>query len=256
MSETDWERLLVRTWSLKTADIEGVEALLLAILGFRRLNFDKGNLCSVISRDHIKHALGRAAHRIDQLLAQNPSGLTLRQITHEILASPNVQQLNAQKIRILLRSKRNLRCTGGAYYLQPVLSRPDQYYEILKKAGRPLHYHEIARRLRQMGYPGRLVGRSVTNRLCADARFNPVSMTGFWALAEWEHVETRSIADIAFEEIKQADRPLDAGELYRRINNKRPARRDSLRGMLSRDARFERPQPGIWALKTQNTEPR
>jgi hypothetical protein len=57
--------------------------------------------------------------------------------------------------------------------------------------------------------------------LSASRRFVPVGRTGYWALREWQDVETRTVSDMAAELLESSPRPLRGTELYRLIKLRR-----------------------------------
>jgi len=86
--------------------------------------------------------------------------------------------------------------------------------QILKKAGHPLHYTEITKRLLpQFRLVGMTPHQTVRSRLATDARFKRVA-EGVYALAEWrEYPATRFAKDIAYDVLKSEQKPVTLSEL-------------------------------------------
>jgi hypothetical protein len=85
--------------------------------------------------------------------------------------------------------------------------------------------------------------------LSASRRFVPVGRTGYWALREWQDVETRTIPDITADILEASPRPLRGIELYRLIKVRRRIGYNSIGTLLGCDKRFKKVARGTWALK-------
>jgi Bacterial RNA polymerase, alpha chain C terminal domain. len=125
-----------------------------------------------------------------------------------------------------------------------------QYEEILRKSGRPLHYKEIfALSDHKIRPGGKLRERLVPTRLSRDPRFVPLGRSGFWALAEWPNIDTRPVADIMEEVLRDATGPLMTGEIVQGVVARgRPVSRPNIQDILRVDSRFKRALQGGWTL--------
>ena len=252
LRQSDWNALLARTWGISAAQLGPLEPFILEILGLCLLDFGKSTLgpIIVIASDKDKTRLNVAARLIQSLLrSQYPSGLTLQRLSGAIKRRSGLRGLSDYKIRGLVRCGKNIERVGTRYRIpdRSMSRRADHYAEILRRAGKPLHYSELARRAVRFGYRGNDKHRqSVTNILVGDSRFVPMAQSGFWALATWRNLETRTITQIAFDEIQRARRPLDEKQLYALISRQRVVKKRSIPRMLAQSSRFKRMGNKLW----------
>lgn len=250
---SEWNALVARTWGINTAQMGAAEPLVLEILGLRRHDFSTTRLTSVVT-DAVKTKTRRerAGSFIRRLLrSRYPAKLTLKKIIDVVSERPSFRGIDEKKIRTLLSSMKEVEKRGNSYRLTAasMASRADQYEQILQRAGRPLHYRELAKRARRFGFTGNTnQHQSVTNILVADPRFIPVAHTGRWALAAWPNLETRTITEIMFEEISNAGRPLHEDELVVRVTKRRPAKRPSIPRMLAANDKFRKVEVKTWTI--------
>lgn len=252
---SEWDSLLARTWRMRRSELGQMESFVLEILGLRRFDFNKSTLGSIIvlASDKDVTRLNIAARLIQKILASHhPAGLTLQQITEQIRTRARLRSLSEDRIRALMRYAKNIEKVGNRYRTphRSMMRRADHYEQILIRADKPLHYHEMGRRAVSFGYKRNPTQReSVTNILCQDPRFVPVAQSGFWALARWHNIETRTITEIAADEIKRAGRPLDESELHSSIAKRRPVQRRSIPRMLyAHSGVFKKVGPKLWTI--------
>ncbi len=254
LRQNDWNALLAKTWGISGSQLGPMEPFILEILGLRRHDFRRPALDSIIdtAADKTKTRLDMADRFIRGLLrSHHPSGLTLQQLTDAIKARSGLRRLSTDKIRVLVRSMGDVEKLGSLYRVpdRRMSRRADHYAEILRRAGKPLHYRELAHRALRFGYRGNDGQRqSVTNILVKDSRFAPVAQSGFWALATWRNLETRTITDIAFDEIKRAGQPLHEKKLYMLIRKRRSVKRRSVPRMLAQSRRFKSLGNNLWTI--------
>ena len=114
-----------------------------------------------------------------------------------------------------------------------------------------MHYREIASELYRItkSFEGRMDPRSLALRMSQCRRFCPIGRTGLWALREWKHIETGTVADVAAELLSNSKTPLSESVLFEMILPRRPVRLTSVRTLLRYDPRFVRVAPALWALR-------
>jgi hypothetical protein len=131
-----------------------------------------------------------------------------------------------------------------------MLPKTYRYEEILRKAGRPLHYKEIFALSEHVVRPGgKLRATLVASRLSADPRFVPLGGSGFWALAEWPNIELRPVPDIVAAVLGATTASMTVEEVFRVVLAQRPVSRRTIEVTLSRDMRFKRGSQGGWTLR-------
>jgi hypothetical protein len=254
LSCSDWESMLGKTWKVTPAQLASTERLILDILGFKQVDFrDEKRFSVILPRKRNRTRLRTALHEIEYLLTD-----------------PYPDGLRADELRVLLRNKfgplapptdevpalvRSLRAVekkkvNGRYRARTsaLYNGADRYERLLRDAGRPLHFREVARRVRLMSNSKPMLARSIQNTLISDPRFVSVPQSRQWALAEWKSIETRTITDLAADLLKKAARPLHETRLYALITARRPAQKNSIPALLRRDRRFKRTGTKVWAL--------
>jgi hypothetical protein len=255
LAYSDWESLLVETWRIQPLEVASVERLLLAVLGFQRVDFSERTLRPIIvpkSRRDGEQLYAALRHIKHLLTVQYPHGLRSRELLNALANKFGPFAVSLTELPALVRSIAALeekkahgryRARGGS------LKNPaNQYERLLREAGKPLHFKEIIDRTRRATCSGLIQSRSVTNVLTEDPRFVAMAQSGFWALTEWRNIETRTITNIAADLIEKAGGPLDQDCLYTLIKARRPVARDSIRALLGRDARFRRTGVQMWSL--------
>jgi hypothetical protein len=252
LSESDWNCVVAQAWHLQQTDLKDVEFLLLAILGFRRIEFDSDEhpqLLPIITKGRLKTGIAKLARAIKTLLLNHDKGLTVEKVAGAIRTRGHLRDVEEDLIRVVLRSMPDVQISDLLYRVRTAPTRADQYHAILMKAGKPLHYGMLARRVRSFGpMRARRLPAAISYILGRDRRFVAVAQSGYWALTEWSDIETRSVAKIAFDEITKARRPLSQSELYTLISAKRFLNRRSLTKLLGQTNRLMRLPSGLWTI--------
>jgi len=102
-------------------------------------------------------------------------------------------------------------------------------YRVLSQAGKPLHFREIAKRVRdehrRLGHPNYKVNvdlRGISPYLSLSSRFKPVGRSGQWMLTEWTHVRGDTVSDLLKELLETLGRPVTHDEAWAFIAPIRP----------------------------------
>jgi hypothetical protein len=209
---SSWTAALQESWGVDPQAVSNQEILLLRLLGrdassfqrewwaFRHAHaevqcFVRSNRTRPIEvgrvRQHVTRKLGRLAPTPKELLT--------------ILNSlPNLER-GAERDSFVVPLK--------------ALGYTDRCEVILRARGAPMHLRDL----------NSAIGAESSNRtlhkigvlLSASSRFVPIGRTGFWALREWQDVESRTLADMATELLESSPRPLRGIGLYRLIKVRR-----------------------------------
>ncbi len=122
----------------------------------------------------------------------------------------------------------------------------DKTYLVLAKHSRPLHFSDIALRIKQLVPAGRSVTvQAVHNELIKDPRFVLVGR-GIYALAEWGYTPG-TVADIIIEVLRQ-EAPLHKDEIVRRVLMKRQVKATTIVLNLQEKGRFARVAKATYKL--------
>jgi hypothetical protein len=256
LSYFDWESMLAETWKIRPLELADIEQLLLEVLGFQQLDYRQRMLRPRIltKKRNSKQLRGMIRH-IERLLTdQYPYGLRPEELLSAVRRELGDAAPPLSEIPALVRSIATLedKKVDGRYRARAgsLKKATDRYERLLRETGKPLHFREIARRTHRITRSGRLIQPSaISSALTGDPRFVAVAQSGFWALAEWRNIETRTITDIAADLLEKAGRPVSSNRLYTLITARRSAAKDSIRALLRRDNRFQKSGAKMWTLR-------
>ena len=129
----------------------------------------------------------------------------------------------------------------------------DKIFLILQKAGKPMHFREIADAINQ-AFPGKVVlSRTVHNELIGDARFVLVGR-GIYGLKEHGY-QPGVVVDVIVKIMKQANRPLSTEEIIDAVLKDRQVKRNTVIANLQNKKMFKKIGKGSYVLsdKTEIT---
>lgn len=122
----------------------------------------------------------------------------------------------------------------------------DKTYLVLKKAGRPMHFTEIAEKISRLNAnPKQVTTQAVHNELIKDKRFVLIGR-GIYALAEWGY-QAGTVADI-IEQILREESPLSREEIIKRVLARRQVKVATIALNLQEKPQFKRVGKGLYAL--------
>lgn len=125
----------------------------------------------------------------------------------------------------------------------------DKTYLILTKHGQPLHFNEIAERIRNSNFSRRNVTvQAVHNELIKDPRFILIGR-GIYALSEWGYTPG-TVADIITDILKE-ESPLHKDEIIKRVLDKRQVKTTTIILNLQEKDQFVRVAKATYKLKEQ-----
>lgn len=123
----------------------------------------------------------------------------------------------------------------------------DKAYVVLHKAGKPLHFVEIAKRIDDTGFDHKKAHpQTVHNELIKDKRFVLVGR-GIYALGEWGY-EPGTVADILEKILRQAGKPLERDSLVEQVSKQRIVKKNTILLGLQNKNRFVRLPDGRFSL--------
>jgi len=126
----------------------------------------------------------------------------------------------------------------------------DKTYLVLKKAGRPMHFTEIADKITHLqANPKSVTTQAVHNELIKDSRFVLIGR-GIYALAEWGY-QAGTVADIVAQ-ILQEESPLSREEIIKRVLSRRQVKVATIALNLQEKPQFQRVAKGMYALDAEH----
>lgn len=253
LSVSAWERLVWNLWGVDPELVREQETLIFALLGVQA-HFVQTSPVLLGSDDKARFARD-AIPKIERLFKAAPNAVLSVQEVRERLGNTRHGGPQQQQLRRLLDSspvtEKSPSHRGYRLRIECMYSSADCYERILRDHGAPMHFRQIWAEISRL-LPDRYAAVSasaVSQRLSESGRFVPVGRSGTWALAEWTHVETRSVPNIAAEMIAAAGAPIAEADLFQAIRRLRPVRRRSIATLLRDDGRFRRVAPCTWALE-------
>jgi DNA-directed RNA polymerase delta subunit len=252
-----WKRAIQRIWHISQAEVSGVEALLLRLLGFSAKRFGCGSL---ILREHQKaepmHIVVGEAKR---LMREAGSGTVDSEKLRVRLAHVTGQRaLSDEQFRSILSQLPEIEAVSCGAMLRVRFKNLRTYAQqserLLQQRGSPMHYTELVCEIAGPRYADSLykLSRNIVQGLTSSPRFRPIAKSGFWALTEWSDVETRPVADIAASLLAQRKSPLQSRDLFGLIMERRDVSYGSVYSLLKKDPRFIRSADGLWSLRTSS----
>ncbi len=255
-SRAQWLLLAAEVWGVGEEQLANTEHLLLGIVDselkvIKRTKEQAAFLSSPTSAQSLRILLREIKRR---LTYQSAAGLRPEELQRGLQTKLGAHACTVRElpeaISILLKAEFDT--VSARYRIRTTcLSGSNLYERILLEAGKPLHFREIWQTAyRELG-AGAILLRSLSSELIADHRFVALSRSGFWALAEWPDVETRSVEDICAELLSNAGVAMTEQALFEVIAGRRPLKKRSIGTQLGRDVRFERAAPKTWKLAAQ-----
>lgn len=123
----------------------------------------------------------------------------------------------------------------------------DKIYLVLKRAGRPMHFSDIADKISGLAAnPKRVTTQAVHNELIKDKRFVLIGR-GIYALEEWGY-RSGTVADIIEEVLKEEAGPLSKDEIVKRVLARRQVKTTTIVLNLQEKPQFKRVEKGVYTL--------
>jgi hypothetical protein len=161
-------------------------------------------------------------------------------------------EIDSATLEQLMRTSKNLAFFDGKWGLttwpevNPKSIR-DKTYLVLNRHGRPLHFSDIAKHVRDMGAAKRDVTvQAVHNELIKDIRFILIGR-GIYALAEWGYTPG-TVAEIISAVLRE-EQPLHKDEIVRRVLMKRQVKTTTIILNLQEKDQFVRTAKATYKLK-------
>ncbi len=250
-----WEEALHAAWGATTAELDGLEKLLLSLLDYQVSHASGIRHAPIVQPANISTSrVTSALRRAEQLLRfEFPAGLSEKELFEKLssLGETAAPRGELRKLIMTIPGIEEVSPRGRLRFRIERLHRmSDQLERLLRDRGRPTHFKELARELgRFEGRQGSTRGpRQVSVALSDDTRFVSIRRSGLWSLTEW-NIETRTIAELAYELLRSAKRPMTEAQMYPPIAKRRPLKPDSIGRLLHDDPRFRRVAPCTWALQ-------
>ena len=124
----------------------------------------------------------------------------------------------------------------------------DKAFLVIKKAGKPRHFSEIAKLINQARFDTKKTNvQTVHNELIKDDRFVLVGR-GMYALAEWGY-KSGTVKDVLTDILKTHGKPLARAELIARVGKVRLVKENTILLNLQDSSTFVRDASGTYTLR-------
>lgn len=124
----------------------------------------------------------------------------------------------------------------------------DRAYLVMKKAGKPKHFREIAGLINTAQFSVKKANvQTVHNELIKDIRFVLVGR-GIYGLTEWGY-KSGTVKDVLIDILKESRRPLAKTELVSRVLSSRQVKENTILLNLQDSKIFSRREDGTYALR-------
>ena len=252
LSLDQWRLTLMQCWGAQPEDLGQQEMIILQLLGIE--SYPEEAACGTSAGEEFGMS-AEIVSEIQRLFSRSPAlSFTREDIRQHLFAKFREAAPEGTNLAQVLEQLPTLEFdrASGRYRLrlEHVKNTVDRCERILRDSGFPMHYGELTAEIDRLLPEGveRPAERSVAMRLAGSKRFIAIARTGHWALREWGHVETRSVAEIAADLLRKSASPLTEDELFHSIVALRPTKRGSIGSLLREDGRFRRVAPVTWEL--------
>jgi hypothetical protein len=240
---SSWAEALQESWGVDPQAVSNQEILLLRLLRRDAPSFQRESW-----------AFRRAHAEVHRFVRRNRTRpIAVGQVQEHVTSKLGRLASTPKEVLTILDSLPNLeRGAEEGSFVVPLkeLSYTDRCEVILRARGAPMHLRELNSAIAADSSEKNHRKIKLTSvLLSASRRFVPVGRSGYWALREWQDVETRTIPDMAAELLKSSPRPLRGIELYKLIKVRRRIGYNSIGTLLGCDKRFKKVARGTWALK-------
>src|SRR6185369_4031592 len=123
----------------------------------------------------------------------------------------------------------------------------DKIYVILHDSGKPMHFNEIAKSIKDSSFRRKdVTTQAIHNELIKDKRFVLIGR-GIYALKEWGY-DKGTVADIIAKVLKKAGEPLHRDEIVKRVLKSRQVKETTILLNLQGKAQFKRVAKATYTL--------
>ena len=207
--------------------------------------------------DHYHHAVALAEHhdekqlkkRVDEVVKTvKEHGQTLT--AHELHGKLSYEHPDhVRALASLSKNLANLKDVWGLTKWPTVNPKNirDKIYVILQENGKPMHFSEIAKAIKDSDFKRKdVTTQAIHNELIKDKRFVLIGR-GVYALGEWGY-KKGTVADIITDVLKKANEPLHRDEIVKRVLKDRQVKETTILLNLQSKPEFKRVAKATYAL--------
>ncbi len=115
----------------------------------------------------------------------------------------------------------------------------DKIYLVLKKEGKPMHYHDIVKRINELNFDHKKINLATAhNELILDKKYVLVGR-GIYGLKEWGYREG-AVTDIVADVLKAGGAPMTKKEIVDQVNKQRIVKKNTINLALMNKNKFKK----------------
>lgn len=207
--------------------------------------------------DNYHHGVALSEHHDEKQLKKRVDEVvkTVKEHGKTLTASELHQKLNYEHpdhVRALASLSKNLASLKDVWGLTkwPTVNPKnirDKIYVILQENGKPLHFSDIAKAIKDSDFKRKdVTTQAIHNELIKDKRFVLIGR-GIYALNEWGY-KKGTVADIISEVLRKAEEPLHRDEIVKRVLKDRQVKETTILLNLQSKPEFKRVAKATYAL--------
>ncbi len=207
--------------------------------------------------DHFFHAIGLAGEHTEKAIREQVSKIIdavteIGEPTDIKTIADKVGNLDVQHVEALASISKNMASLHGRWGLTkwPMVNPKnirDKIYVILHDSGKPMHFSEIAKAIKNSDLKRRdVTTQAIHNELIKDNRFVLIGR-GIYALREWGYT-SGTVADVITEILKKEGGPLHRDEIVKRVLKSRHVKETTILLNLQSKPQFKRVAKATYTL--------
>lgn len=207
--------------------------------------------------DHYHHGVALSEHHDEKQLKKRVDEVvkTVKEHGQTLTAQELHSKLNyehpdhVRALASLSKSLANLKDVWGLTKWPTVNPKNirDKIYVILQENGKPMHFSEIAKAIKDSDFKRKdVTTQAIHNELIKDKRFVLIGR-GVYALGEWGY-KKGTVADIITDVLRKANEPLHRDEIVKRVLKDRQVKETTILLNLQSKPEFKRVAKATYAL--------
>ena len=207
--------------------------------------------------DHFYHAIGLAADHTEKAIRDQVNAIieAIQQIgkpTDIATVAKQIGDEDKQHVEALAGISKNLATLNDRWGLikWPMVNPKnirDKIYVILHDHGKPMHFSEIAKAIKDSDFRRKdVTTQAIHNELIKDKRFVLIGR-GIYALKEWGY-KKGTVADVIAEVLRKEGGPLHRDEIVRRVLKSRHVKETTILLNLQGKPQFKRVAKATYTL--------
>lgn len=214
-------------------------------------------LATIDENDFFFHAAGIASEHDENAIRDKVGKIidAIKKIGEPVSVEKVAKELNdkdVKHVQALASISKELATLNGRWGLVkwPMVNPKnirDKIYVILHDSGKPMHFNEIAKTIKDSSFRRKdVTTQAIHNELIKDKRFVLIGR-GIYALKEWGY-DKGTVADVIAKVLKKAGEPLHRDEIVKRVLKSRQVKETTILLNLQGKPQFKRTAKATYTL--------